>query len=474
MKPKQNTTHLLNVMIPLILLCGPVWAQPVGPYFFDDFSDGDPADGSPVNWLPVAGPDPGGQGYILVPEGLDADGVAAGNLDGLAYAYRDVAITVEIKRKPNQTNGEWVSGISFRWNLVGPDGYWIEVRPPNRFWLGHSSRWVLSSASLPFNVDEQDLVIHVEAVGDEIKGWCWPVGAPMPDVPQISIVDEASTEGAVALYSSTHGGQTIFCSAEVATLDIPFVDFNGSGRVDIDDLVRLIESWGQDDPICDVAPLGACDGIVDVGDLEVLMSYWDQDINDRNLINHWKMDETEGDVASDSISKRDAIVIGDPLWEPEGGHVKGAIQLDGINDCMETHFVLNPQKGMFSAFAWIKGGQPGQVIMSQQEGADWLATDAQGCLMTSLISGGRYPGDSLVSETIVTDGHWHRVGFVWDRECRSLYVDDKLAAIDVAPQDNFSGSQGRLVIGAAGNQQLGTFWSGLIDDVRIYDRAVTP
>ena len=35
-------------------------------------------------------------------------------------------------------------------------------------------------------------------------------------------------------------------------------------------------------------------------------------------------------------------------------------------------------------------------------------------------------------------------------------------------------SQGDLVIGAGNNLDPGTFWSGMIDDVLIYDRAVTP
>ena len=69
------------------------------------------------------------------------------------------------------------------------------------------------------------------------------------------------------------------------------------------------------------------------------------------------------------------------------------------------------------------------------------------------------------SETVVIDGHWHRIGLVWDGSYRSLYVDDELVATDVAPQNNFPSSQGGLYIGAASDRHSGTFWSGLIDDV---------
>ena len=168
------------------------------------------------------------------------------------------------------------------------------------------------------------------------------------------------------------------------------------------------------------------------------------------------------------------MVIGNATWQPEEGEIGGALQLDGINDYISTPLVLNPAEGVFSIFAWIKGGMPGQVIVSQEEGADWLLTDTQGCLMTALISEGRQPGVPLCSEKIVTDSNWHRIGLVWDREYRSLYVDDELIASDVTLQNNFPSSQGGLYVGAGNNHHSDTFWSGLIDDVRIYDRVVEP
>ena len=96
MKRQRTTSNLLTITASVMILCGSLWAQTLGPSFFDDFSDGDSADGSPVNWVPNAGPDPGGYGYVLTPEGLDADGAIAADLDGSYYSYRDVSITVQI------------------------------------------------------------------------------------------------------------------------------------------------------------------------------------------------------------------------------------------------------------------------------------------------------------------------------------------------------------------------------------------
>ena len=55
---------------------------------------------------------------------------------------------------------------------------------------------------------------------------------------------------------------------------LPIVDFNGDGKVAIEDLIFLIDNWGQSEPLCDIGPMPWGDGIVDAQDLEVLMSYW--------------------------------------------------------------------------------------------------------------------------------------------------------------------------------------------------------
>jgi len=253
---------------------------------------------------------------------------------------------------------------------------------------------------------------------------------------------------------------------------IPVVDFNGDGKVDTDDLLMLIENWGTSETLCDIGPMPWGDGTVDREDVEVLMSYWGQDIYDPTLIAHYKLDETEGDIAYDSAGELDGMLNGGPLWQPDGGMVDGAIEFDGIDDYISTDPVLNPEDGPFSVLVWIKGGAPGQSILSQADGVSWVCTDSvEGCLMTELKGGGRDAAE-LPSQVIITDGDWHRVGFVWDGSYRTLYVDEIEVAED--EQTNLRGSDNGLYIGACKAMEAGTYWSGLIDDVRIYNRVVRP
>ncbi|MHC4534000.1 MAG: LamG domain-containing protein [Planctomycetota bacterium] len=185
------------------------------------------------------------------------------------------------------------------------------------------------------------------------------------------------------------------------------------------------------------------------------------------------MDETEDEIAYDYVGVFDGILNGAPTWQPDSGMVDGALQFDGVDDYVSTPFVLNPADGPFSVLAWIKGGAPGQVAISQSGGGmNWLLADpTEGNLMTELKSLGR-SAKPLLSQTNITDGHWYRIGFVWDGANRILYVDDVAVAQDT--QSGLGGSEGGLYIGTGKAMESGTFFSGLIDDVRIYNRAVNP
>jgi hypothetical protein len=213
------------------------------------------------------------------------------------------------------------------------------------------------------------------------------------------------------------------------------------------------------------------DGVVDTQDLIVLSEYFFEELNDPTLAAHWAFDETEGMVVADSAGDNNGYAIGDPVWQPEGGLVNGALQLDGVDDYVITGAPPNLAERQFSVLAWIKGGLPGQVIMSQQGAANWLMADDEGNLMTELNGSERSAGP-LQTQAIITDGEWHRIGLVWDSSNRILYVDDVAVAQDT--QIGLEASSSGLYIGCGKAMDAGTFLSGLIDDVRIYNRAIIP
>ena len=198
------------------------------------------------------------------------------------------------------------------------------------------------------------------------------------------------------------------------------------------------------------------------------------------LIAHWAIDEAEGNIVHDSAGENYGTLSGDPVWQPSGGKIAGALRFDGIDDYISTNFVQDPADGAFSVFAWIKGDVPGQVVISQTDGTGsgetWLGAEpVSGKLMTGLVppAAGRFVPQPLVSESIITDDQWHHIGFAWDGSYRTLYMDGIEVAKDTSLQAPLKSADGGLYIGAGKNLQAGTFFSGLIDDIRIYNQALS-
>ncbi len=197
--------------------------------------------------------------------------------------------------------------------------------------------------------------------------------------------------------------------------------------------------------------------------------------NDVDLLAHWTFDETTGHVTHDPVSACHGVLMGGPLWQPAGekiarGKIGGALKFDGVDDYVAATVVLDPADGPFSVFAWVRGGGAGQVILSQDGsagGVNWLAASSIGRLTTQL-GGNRI----LSSREAITDGQWHEVGVTWDGASRTLYVDGTAVATD-NPAGPTS-STGGLNIGAGKNLSPGTFWAGLIDEVRIYSGIMKP
>jgi Tol biopolymer transport system component len=312
--------------------------------------------------------------------------------------------------------------------------------------------------------------------------WGIPVNmGPMVNTSSIDSSPRISPDGSMLYFSSERpGGLGGHYGDIYKSPIIPIVDLNGDGIVDAADMCIIVDHWGENYSLCDIGPTPLGDGIVDVQDLIVLAEHLFEEIFPPELIAYWKLDEVEGKIAHNSISDNHGILSGNPTWQPDIGHVAGALGFDGIDDYISTDFVLNPTDGAFSVFAWIKGGAPGQVILSQTDGPGgtgeiWLGADTlDGKLMTGLRPpSGRSPTPPMVADIIITDGQWYHVGIVvTEQKVRHLYVDGIRAAFDTQPVVMPS-SDGGLHMGSDKTLGAGTLFSGLIDDVRIYNVALS-
>ena len=278
------------------------------------------------------------------------------------------------------------------------------------------------------------------------------------------------------IHPNTQGAQIIAQSLLPYFTSMRFVrDLNQDGVVNGLDFAVLAQRWGEkESSSLDIAPPDG-DGVITVLDLMEWCTYW---MAYPGLVTHWPLDETGGDLATDRLGRFDGTLHGSPVWQPTAGIFEGALPLDGIDDYVSTGTILRPSEGPFTVFVWIKDGGPGQVILSQSnpsgQGVTWLGTDAAtGAARTALTDSGRFT-TPLLSVSSITDGDWHSLRLVWDGSHRSLYVDDQEAVTDKRVLGKLNYSSAGLILGAGEGLKPGTFWSGLVDDVRFYNRAVRP
>ncbi|MBN1844949.1 MAG: family 10 glycosylhydrolase [Sedimentisphaerales bacterium] len=230
-----------------------------------------------------------------------------------------------------------------------------------------------------------------------------------------------------------------------------------------------------------VCPPGDLNGNcqVDMVDLQLFLEQWLSTVGDVSdgLAAHWPLDEAGGLLAHDAAGYGyHGDLHNGPVWQETGGQSDGALWFDGVDDYVSAPFVINPANGPFSVTAWIKGGQAKEVIIAQRDypgfGREWLQIDpSSGKLITRVTDG----ATALASNTVVTGGDWHHVGLVWDGSRRHLYADGQEVAADPNPlSGNLLTCQGGLHLGAGKTLEGYNFWTGLIDDVRIYQRALDP
>jgi N-acetylneuraminic acid mutarotase len=354
-----------------------------------------------------------------------------------------------------------------------------EYDPATDTWTG--------KADMPVATSQMDSVVMDNKIV-VIGGWLWSMNYPYrtvqiydPETDTWTIEEDAPFQRAV--FSAEVVNNRIYviggtdrphpCPALSTVYEFgPVLDLNSDGIVDAVDICIMVDHWGTDYSLCDIAPPPFGDGVVDVEDLKVLAEHLFEEVPTVGLVAHWKLDEKEGMVVTDSAGDNNGYALGDPIWQPDGGQVGGALEFDGIDDFISTPAALNPSDGPFSVLLWVQGGGPGQGIICENNGPCCLCLDqTAGNVMTELANVGRSAAP-LISQTVINDGTWHRIGLVWDGSNRILCVDDAIVAQDT--QDGLDSTGNGLYIGCGDTLQPDTFFSGLIDDVRIYNRAVSP
>ncbi|OHB55609.1 MAG: hypothetical protein A2173_01495 [Planctomycetes bacterium RBG_13_44_8b] len=200
----------------------------------------------------------------------------------------------------------------------------------------------------------------------------------------------------------------------------------------------------------------------------------DISIIDPDLVGWWTFDEGAGSTALDwSGHGNNGAIQGNPVWAVGFDGYGGALDLDGIGDYVHCgNATVFDITGQITVAVWIK------VEKFEQE---WQGIVTKGDTAWRIVRDNKTDqvqfacdGVTSISGTInVNDGQWHHIAGVYDESNLLLYIDGSVDVSDTAT-GTINTNTYNLLIGEterAGGK--GRYWNGIIDDVRIYNKALT-
>ncbi len=203
------------------------------------------------------------------------------------------------------------------------------------------------------------------------------------------------------------------------------------------------------------------------------------------MVGYWKFDEGEGTTASDSAGTNHGTIYG-PQWVD--GHEGNALDFDGVDDYVN---LSNPSSlqpsGAYTISAWVyREGDGAGVFNGIATTAKKTGTTDRGCNGYSLLY---YPGGKVVRLYHDEDGAgdwkyaesngdlalntWYYLTAVWENPTITLYIN--------GIAQTTTGSANKITYHANTESAIGQYWwngaegffSGIIDEVAIYDHALS-
>jgi hypothetical protein len=196
----------------------------------------------------------------------------------------------------------------------------------------------------------------------------------------------------------------------------------------------------------------------------------------QGLAGYWNFDEDSGTIAHDSSGNRYDGTITGATWVT--GKINSALSFNG-----STNYVVTPNIPLSNAFsisAWVNPAVTNQIgyariAETRYSGGLYLGMDVSGTKYKFIVNNGSGSTGSCGASFgcaqggTITSG-WHLVTATFDGMIGILYVDNSAVASDTftAPANTTY----PLYIGRyyAAN---GYNWSGSLDEVRLYNRALT-
>ena len=191
------------------------------------------------------------------------------------------------------------------------------------------------------------------------------------------------------------------------------------------------------------------------------------------MISYWKLDETSGNTASDSIGNNDGTLRNNPIWAT--GQVGNALRFDGNDDYID----LNDDNSLNLGDTWTLMEWIYPESLTTENNAIIIHYDTSEITQNEYYVSGPQQnkiayysvemGTSAVSITKLSENNWYHTAITYDNGNVNFYLNGQ-------PDGGTTGyttgdwDGGTKEISHSGTEPF----NGIIDEVSIYNRALTP
>ena len=207
------------------------------------------------------------------------------------------------------------------------------------------------------------------------------------------------------------------------------------------------------------------------------------------LMAHWKLDQGAGKEIKDSSGNKHHGVFkkGNPEWVP--GISGSALKFDGDDYVEIDAWITETGSADFSITAWIKTDSTSVAfLVKNDEGRVLDLHEKLFYVADAATSGGGGTGavewvghscdwirGDVEAQGNVADGKWHHVGVTWELKKTKghIYVDGQEGVKHMGYNGGADIKGNTWKIGLTSGWPGGIDYKGVIDDIRIYDEALT-